>query len=368
MKITERTPRIIALLAMLSLLLVLFVGCGEEQSESKKKTTAASADTSAVVTESGAETTTTAAATIAQTTALNTTAATTTKPTTTTPAATTTTTPKPTGASWYKNAAWNDDGVLKILAIGNSFSSDSMQYVYDVAMAAGVQDIYLGNMYIGGCTLATHLKNAQDDSASYTYYTNQYGGWVTTSKAYKLSDAIKSQNWDFITFQQASTFSGNPETYDDLKPLMDILLPLCTNPKVEIAWHMTWAYAANSSSVGRYGTQMDMYNAIVSSVQSKIVPNTRITKIIPNGTAIQNARSSFVGDNLNRDGSHLSLDRGRFIAGLTTIEALIGIDWTTFDMTSLYYVYPTQRVFFVVAEESAKNAVKTKFEVTESRY
>ena len=38
---------------------------------------------------------------------------------------------------------------LKILAIGNSFSTDSMQYLNQIAKCAGVETIVLGNLYYG---------------------------------------------------------------------------------------------------------------------------------------------------------------------------------------------------------------------------
>ena len=47
----------------------------------------------------------------------------------------------------------SEDGILKILTIGNSFSDDTMQYLYKVAKSAGVEKIKLGNLYIGGCSL-----------------------------------------------------------------------------------------------------------------------------------------------------------------------------------------------------------------------
>ena len=43
---------------------------------------------------------------------------------------------------------WDDDGVLKILTIGNSFSVDCMEYVYQIAKAAGVEKIKLGNLFV----------------------------------------------------------------------------------------------------------------------------------------------------------------------------------------------------------------------------
>ena len=46
---------------------------------------------------------------------------------------------------------WNSDGELKILAIGNSFSVDAMQYVYQIAQEAGIKNITLGNLCIDEC-------------------------------------------------------------------------------------------------------------------------------------------------------------------------------------------------------------------------
>jgi hypothetical protein len=64
---------------------------------------------------------------------------------------------------------------LKILAIGNSFSIDAMQYLYQIAEDAGVEEIVLGNLYIGGCSLSTHLDNSLHGNPHYDYYKNVDG-------------------------------------------------------------------------------------------------------------------------------------------------------------------------------------------------
>ena len=61
---------------------------------------------------------------------------------------------------------------LKVLAIGNSFSDDAMQYVYEVATDAGIEKVTLGKLYIGGCSLATHLSNAKENKSAYDYKVN----------------------------------------------------------------------------------------------------------------------------------------------------------------------------------------------------
>jgi hypothetical protein len=237
-----------------------------------------------------------------------------------------------------------------------------MEYVYQIAQAAGVKKIKLGNLFISGCTLKTHLLNAEGDEAAYTYYTNDSGKWTNT-KNYKMSDAIKSENWDFISFQQASGKSTKPDTYDDLELLMPLVEELCTNPKVEFIWHMTWAYRGDSVSAAYDNDQMTMYEAVVDAVKEKIVPNTKIKRIVPSGTSIQNARSSYLGDTLNRDEYHLSKVEGRIIAGIAMVATVVGIDFDTIDLSAV----SQDTKFLQAALESVKNATEKPFAFTQSK-
>ena len=212
--------------------------------------------------------------------------------------------------------------VVKILAIGNSFSTDAAEtYVDDLAKADGVQ-LIIANMYIGGCSLERHWLNAQRDSAAYSYRKIVNGDTTVVAKQ-KLITAIQDENWDYITFQQASPFSGLIDSYFPYLPnLLAYTKDLATNPKVQFAFHQTWAYAADSKHKGfeNYDkNQMQMYQAIVSTVK-EAVKKAGIKLVIPSGTAIQNGRTSFVGDNFTRDGYHLSLGLGRFTAACTWYE------------------------------------------------
>jgi hypothetical protein len=183
-----------------------------------------------------------------------------------------------------------------------------------------------------------------------------------------MATAVQSDNWDFILFQQASPVSGRAQTYDDLTALIEIVEPLCTNKNVQFGWHMTWAYQANSTNGAfkNYGNDQNvMYNAIVDAVKSKIETNPYITKIIPNGTVIQNARTSYVGDTLTRDSSdHLSYEQGRKLVGLGVLASLIEIDWESLDLSE---VIPDE-AFCRVVVESVQNAVSNPYAVTQSAY
>lgn len=212
---------------------------------------------------------------------------------------------------------------LKILAIGNSFSEDATRYLYDIAADQGVDDIVVGNLYIGGCSLNTHWKNAENNNPSYIYYKNNDGQW-TTQSGYSILKGLEDEDWDVVTLQQVSGLSGDVSTYND--DLINLLAYVRAHagPDVKIAWHMTWAYQGNSThpDFPRYDRdQMTMYEAIVDATQAKIVGNDAVDLIIPAGTAVQNVRTSVIGDTLTRDGYHLS-NLGRYVAGLTWAKSL----------------------------------------------
>jgi hypothetical protein len=267
------------------------------------------------------------------------------------------------------NKTWAEDGVLKILTIGNSFSRDAMAYVYDIAHAAGAKEVYLGDMYIGSCTVAKHLKNAKEDNGAYSYFINEADKWVEHTK-HKMSDAIKSQNWDFISIQQNCENSGRPEAYKDLQELVNIVKSQATNPKVEIMWHMTWAAQNDYTGNLFVHYQMDqetMYKAIVNSVKTQVFPIKDITRVIPNGTVMQNIRSSYWGDTITRDGIHMALPYGRVLAGITIVASTIGIDWDTIDLTGVHSKLAEDDKFVQVALESVKNAMENPYEMTQSK-
>lgn len=215
---------------------------------------------------------------------------------------------------------------IKILAIGNSFSQDAAEsYLDDLAKADGVK-LIVANMYIGGCPLDKHWDNASNNKAAYSYRKITNGDTVTIENQ-TLANAIKDEKWDYITFQQASPLSGiSTSFFPYLTQLTQYVKNLSTNQKVKFALHQTWAYAANSTHTGFANYNKDqnvMYNAIVNAIK-EASRQTGIKIIIPAGTAIQNARSSSIGDNLCRDGYHLSLGAGRYTAACTWYEKLTG--------------------------------------------
>ncbi len=258
--------------------------------------------------------------------------------------------------------------MIKILAVGNSFSEDATHYLYKIAESADVKMI-VGNLYIGGCSLERHVGNAETGAAEYDYQKNENGEWThreNTEIAYGISD----EDWDIVTIHQVSGLSGESDTYNsDIDYLCEYIHKHVSNPDVKIGWQMTWAYQQNSghSEFARYGCdQMRMYESIAAAVCEKILPNPELDFIIPAGTAIQNMRTSFAGDNLTRDGFHLSYNLGRYIAGLVWFCSITG---TPPERVS--YVPDSDEIpenYIPAIREAVKNALKTPLAVTESSY
>ena len=243
--------------------------------------------------------------------------------------------------------------LIKVLAIGNSFSQDATeQYLYELAHAQG-DSLVIGNAYIGGCSIDRHYTNLVKDSALYAYR-KVVGGVRSEKKKVTLKSIIRDEQWDIISLQQASQLSGDPDSYQNLPLLKRLVQTYTTNLHVEFVWHMTWAYAEDcqSKKFAAYDyKQRQMYSAIVSTMLG-VMPAIGQPRIVPSGTAIQLVRYR-LGDILCRDGMHLSYTLGRYTAACTWCEFLTGkiVDGNP------YYPDTISEVEAQICQEEAHEAV-----------
>ena len=256
--------------------------------------------------------------------------------------------------------------VLKILAIGNSFSEDGIEnYLYDLAKADG-QKIIIGNMYIGGASVELHVKNSREDKASYAYRKIGPDGKKVNTKEVSISKAIADEDWDYISLQQASPYSGQYAIImKDLPELIRYVNSL-KKPHTQILYHQTWAYQHDSTHKGfaNYDkSQLKMYTDIADA-SKKIAKTKDFAMIIPAGTAIQNARTSTQGDTYTRDGYHLELTYGRFTAACTWYEKLFGKDVRK-------NTYKPEKVTdkqAQISKEAAHKAIKKPFKISKIKF
>lgn len=271
-------------------------------------------------------------------------------------------------AKWKAETNFNQ--TFKVLSIGNSFSEDAQRFLWSIAQSYGipVENIVVANMYIGGSELAQHVTNIANDAAAYTYQLYE-DATVETINGVKLSAAIRAERWDVVTFQQASHYSGLPLQYaNHIETLTRFVEQNATNPNVQIMWHMTWAYQQTSTHSGfaNYNQdQMTMYNAILNAVAQKVTPISQVMNVIPAGTAIQNARTSYIGDLFTRDGYHLSDPLGRYIAGLSYFKTITGF---TLDKATIFRPSGVTENLQEMAIEAVNNAHQNPYQVTNSTF
>ena len=219
--------------------------------------------------------------------------------------------------------------MLKILAIGNSFSEDATSYLEDIANCGG-EKCKVVNLYIGGCSLERHCRNIDEDLREYD---PQFKAKPTGEKV-SIKDALLSDDWDVVTLQQVSGLAGVPETYHPyLEKLSAYVKEYRPNAKQYL--HMTWAYERNFVSdeyERHYGSdQGKMHECVVSAYEkAREGMGKDCFGIIPTGKAIAKIRESGLFDidrggmSINRDGFHLSLIYGRFAAASVWYETLFG--------------------------------------------
>lgn len=257
-----------------------------------------------------------------------------------------------------------EDGVIRVLAIGNSFSEDGIEnYLHELAQAAG-KSMIIGNLYIGGAALSLHVENVRADKAAYDYRKIDLNGEKTSTAKVKISDALLDEPWDYISLQQVSSLSGDFESYQKSLPELYAYVAEHVQHKDQVGYilHQTWAYQQDSQHKGfaKYNNdQSKMYKDLAATSKSvyTLVP---IDLLVPAGTAIQNARTSFLGDTFTRDGYHLELNYGRFTAACAWFESLFSLDVRD----NPYKPASVSQLEAEIAKAAAHEAILRPFEAT----
>jgi len=253
---------------------------------------------------------------------------------------------------------------LKILFVGNSFAVDTMEHTANIALSLGIEKIKFCTLYVGGCSIDMHYAHAMGDLPVYTYYTNEGDGWKSVS-AHRISDAVKSEDWDIIAIQHGTNNGArytSPECYAKLTPLIEYIKEMA--PDAKIAFNLTWmgeSTRQHHEIISYKGNIKLMREKLVEVTRDTVLNNPYLDLFIPTGTAIENARTSKIGL-LTRDCFHLSMDKGRYIAGLTFIAAVTGLSIDGIE----WVPEGVDEYAKAVAVESAKNAIKYPLEITKS--
>ncbi len=203
--------------------------------------------------------------------------------------------------------------MIKILAIGNSFSQDA------TAMLEVINpNIFVRNLYIGGCSLEMHARNIVTDEKVYEYQEN---GEPCVRGFVSIKDALQMGTWDYITVQQVSHLSGDKDSYYPY--LIELIKYVEQYSTAKILLHKTWAYEKDSSHPEFYRYDNDsekMHRAIAQTVAE--ISQTENLPVIDVGELIYRLKQyDFFnvdkgGVSLYRDKFHMNFGYGRLAAAL----------------------------------------------------
>lgn len=298
---------------------------------------------------------------------------------------------------------------LKVLAITSSFGLNTTQLLYDVAVAEGYapENVTVARLYASGCSLEKHVTNAPDKPVY--QYTKVSGDpaivaehaaegqvvgkmFEVKKEGYAtLLDGLLDEKWDIIFMQQGARISPIASSYTDsqgrdyITRLRGIMEPYVQQqcPDARFVWNMLWAFDKGSAekplSSTFKGDQNAMYQASIDCTMTYVIPRTDYDRIIPSGTAIQNARTSFFGETLSRDTYHLN-NLGAAIAAYDLFAVLTGKEITQVNLDivsasskngiagAAKIKTPLREDEKLVIMESVNNALRNPYAVTPSQY
>lgn len=216
---------------------------------------------------------------------------------------------------------------MNILSIGNSFSHNAHRFLPKIVAAdKSDEEFMLCNLSIGGCPLEKHWNNWKNEEEAYGYEIYLPGETqMRITDEVALHEAVEDEDWDVITLQQASGFSGIQESYF---PYIDELIAYIrmVKPDAKIGFHQTWAYSQSTghSAFADYSSNQKVMFEAIESVTRHLQINSDIDFIIPSGLAFQYARDTSLGDSLNSEDGYHANDLGCYLAGACFYEAACG--------------------------------------------
>ena len=249
---------------------------------------------------------------------------------------------------------------VRVLAIGNSYSIDALTYAWTILHDAGL-DTERYSIYItprAGASLEFWSEQYKNDSEQTIY---KYAGNLQMPLEKGSLRQLLNQDWDVVVIQQNAANQADYTTYQPyIRQLIDGIRASCTNPKVAIAYQMSWSYASTYAPELNPEEEWEKIRQAAERVRKE----DGIDIIIPCGTAIRNARHSDLQTELDltRDGRHLAYGVGRYIASICWLNTIMS---PIFNLN----LYGTPSFHHCARYEEEKNdSFPAAIDVTEENY
>ncbi|HSH93955.1 MAG TPA: DUF4886 domain-containing protein, partial [Roseimicrobium sp.] len=182
---------------------------------------------------------------------------------------------------------------IKLLTIGNSFAVNSTAYLENFAQTAG-QKLRFYGANLGAHSMQMHVGYLRAYEADPTDPKGRpYQGIADPKTGAKpklsLRQALELKRWDYVTIQQLSALSFQPDSYE---PYAGELIAYIRKyaPQAKILGLQTWAYREDSWLFQKTTTQERMHLGI-KKAYAQLAERYGI-QIIPVGDAFQAARAT----------------------------------------------------------------------------
>lgn len=236
---------------------------------------------------------------------------------------------------------------LKVLTLGHSLAVDAGHMLALIAAAEGYESMTVATLYYSGCPLSKHVEFMQGNSREYSLYLSSTKTADQPPKIMEgvtMGEAVKYDYWDIIIMQGGVFEIAESTAFinGNIQIIQKYVNENKLNPNAVFGWNMTWATPVDGQLRSTYpGTgdnpyitnykkfnddRTTFYNGIAKCVGDHIVTDDTFRYLIPSGTAIENALSSYLEEkDLHRDYAHAT-DLGRVIASYTWFCVLTGVD------------------------------------------
>ena len=230
-----------------------------------------------------------------------------------------------TGMPWNGMALPSRPSEFKILAIGNSFTGNTFRYLVAMLESLGISgNVTYGYTFASGNSLANEVTQFDNESSAGSLNYIKQGGAAVIVQNCTIQQALDYDDWDVVMLQQASGSSANWKSYSDLAELVK-RIRLYTKNRPKIVFNLTWATGNQTADLygGMYGMYVELMNVAVM-----LRDKYGLDIVIPQYQSFQMVRNDSISEGmagLLDSASYHANDYGQIVAGLTIIEALIGV-------------------------------------------
>lgn len=244
---------------------------------------------------------------------------------------------------------------MKALVIGDKATRSGFEYLYKIFKAEGYEDICLGFTYLPDGT-ALDYADGIHSGITYTIGRNERDYWESAA-GFSIKTMVQDRDWDYIVLH---TNIGGAGEAKEISEAVNELIPYIKqfNSTAKIGWNINWGNRGMAGAT--------VFQEIADATRSAILSNNSIDFVVPSGTAVMNAASSFMGSSMYKNSTDVN-SLGELIAGYAWYAALTGkkLDGLKFEDAILVYLSSAERKTIV---EAINNAMKNPCQVTQATY